>query len=246
MHFEVFEHIAFARVFIYIFLSTFVLGNLAYWLRTRHGWRDGYGRKLNHFGQVAISLPTLAVLEGKALTYSSICASLLLLVVYSVSAVSRRKYVRGIVASFVRERDGEHGLFFVFLPFISTNIALYSALAVFPVELVRIAWATVGIADGLAEPVGLRWGTRHGYSTYDPVFRQYNTKSLQGSCAVGLAATAICYTGLTLMGQQSVLFIALASGLYGAIITCIEAYSPRGMDNSTILFGGALMLQLAS
>jgi dolichol kinase len=229
------------RLLSYLFLSTFVLGNLATYLRRKRSWPDGYTRKLNHFGHMLISTPLLAFLPMEQLLPSVLIASVAVVVIYGVSACSRRPWLHGIVAGSLRDRDAPHSRFFFFMPLVAGNVGLVVAAASFPIELVRIAFFTVAFADGFAEPVGLRFGRTNGFRVPDPLWRRHNTKSVAGSSAVFLWSLVIAVVVLSLghgLGP-AVLAISLA---YAVSVTSIEALSPRGMDNMLLFLLGPALL----
>jgi len=148
------EQVNWQRVAVYLILSTFVLGNVATYLRTHHGWRDGYTRKLNHFGHLAIALPILGVLPPGPLVSSLTVAAVLVIVIYAVAAVSTHPLIHGVVAGGLRDSDAPRSRFFFFMPLIAGNIALVVAAYIFPFESVALAVLTAAVADGLAEPPG--------------------------------------------------------------------------------------------
>jgi dolichol kinase len=218
------------RLLAYLLLSTVVLGNLATWLRRRHGWRDGYTRKVNHFGHMVISTPLLAFLPPEQLLPAVAIGAVAVVIVYAIAATSSHPLVHGIVAGSLRERDQPRSRFFFFMPLVAGNLGLVLAAFVYPIELVRVAFFTVAFADGFAEPVGLRFGGNNRFSVGDPIWRCRNQKSIAGCCTVFLWSLAIAATLLGLAHGASGATMAIAFA-YAAIVTLIEALSPRGMDN---------------
>lgn len=221
-------------------IGTLVVGNLAWWLRKR-GMRDGYTRKLNHFGLSMLSVAFLFGLPDDQFVPTSIFTSLCVVAVYGWSAVSSLPIVSSIMASNVRTRDHASGRFFVFLPLITGQIATYSALALVNPLYAKVAFCSMGLGDGLAEPVGLRYG-RHQYSVYDPFWKVRNTKSVEGSSAVFIVSLLCCFAALHIGGIVPTLVALLVAFGYSACVTCIEACSPRGMDNMLIIGLGAAFL----
>ena len=222
------------RLGAYLFLSTFVLGNIATWLRTRRGWHDGYTRKLNHFGHMAISTPLLAFLPPAQLLPAVVVGAIAVVLIYGVAAISKRPWVHGIVAGSLRDRDAPRSRFFFFLPLITGNIALLVAVLAFPLDAVRVAFFTVAFADGFAEPIGIRFGQSTIYRVPDLLWSGSNTKSIAGSSAVFVWALLIAATMLWLTGAD-IATIAIVAVAYAAIVATIEALSPRGLDNMLLL-----------
>lgn len=231
------------RLLSYLFLSTFVLGNLSTYLKKRLGWADGYSRKVNHFGHMVISTPLLAFLPQQQLLPAVCLGSLLVILIYAIAARSHVPLIHGIVAGSLRDRDRPRSEFFFFFPLISGNVALVAAAIIYPIDLVRLAFFTVAFADGFAEPVGLRYGRGNVFKVRDPIWNGYNTKSIAGSCAVLFWSFAIA---LVLLGvSQGFGLMAIAMGfLYACVTTMIEALSPRGLDNMLLLAFGPLVMLL--
>jgi dolichol kinase len=225
-----FDEVPWWRVATYLVLSTLVLGNVATALRRRWQWADGYSRKLNHVGIMLITLPLLAFLPDRQLLPAIFTGSLGLIAIYAVSAASSRPLLFGIVSGSLRQRDAPYSRFFFFLPLVSFNLALSASTLLFPMDMVRAAFYTVALADGLAEPVGLRFGPGNTFRIRDPLWKRYNTKSVAGSSTVLLVAFAI---GLTMLaGNHGLSPATVAAALaYGLVTAIVEALSPRGLDN---------------
>lgn len=229
-----FEHMPWLRLGLYLFLSTFVLGNLATYLRNRNGWPDGYSRKLNHFGHMVISTPLLAFLPPQQLIPAVILGAISVVIIYAVAAVSSKPLVHGIISGSLRRRDAPRSRFFFFFPLASGNIALVVAAICFPLEMVRVAFFTAAFADGFAEPVGLRFGRSNQYRVKDWAWGGYTTKSVAGSSAVFGWSWVIAFVAVTWSRPLDASSL-LSSTLYACGVTAIEGLSPRGMDNMALL-----------
>lgn len=237
---ELFNRVDLFRSFSVIVLGTFVVGNFAWWLRKR-GMRDGFTRKINHFGLSILSVMFLFGLPEHQFVPTSIFTSFCVVAVYALSAVSGRRLIASIIGSNMRDRDGARGKFFVFLPLVSGQIATYAALALVNPLYAKIAFCSMGLGDGLAEPVGLKYG-KNKYRVFDPFWNVWNTKSLQGSGAVFVVSIICCVFALVL-GATVPFGEALMLGVvYATIITVAEAVAPRGMDNMLIIAIGAAFL----
>ena len=228
------HNVPWARVGLYLFLSTLVLGNLTTALRRWRQFEDGYSRKLNHVGIMTISFPLFAFLPEQQLVPTAIVASTLLTLIYAVAAVSKHPLIFGIISGSLRKRDAPRTRFFFFFPLITFNLSLLIATLWSPMPAVMVAFLTVALADGLAEPVGLWLGKNNGYVIRDPVWNTLNKKSLAGSSAVCAAAFGVS-VALVSQTRGFSLGIALSSALYAALVTFIEALSPRGMDNMLLM-----------
>ena len=112
------------------------------------------------------------------------------------------------------------------------------------VALVFLPLIVSNIGDGLAEPVGIRYG-KHKYQTralwYNGRFCSGSfTRSLEGSSAVYIVTviTVVCYyiTGFFTTPQFIFAVIVMPVGF-----TFMEAYSPHTWDNPLLVGIGFLM-----
>ncbi|AZZ55481.1 hypothetical protein [Rathayibacter iranicus] len=237
-----FRHIAWGPLVVYLLLSTLVMGNIATYFRRHKGWKDGYSRKFNHMGHAVCAAPTIGFLPEPSLTPTIVAATIGVAVIYGWSAVSRWPAVERIVAGSLRDRDVPYSRFFFFFPLILGNLGIVAAFVFFPADAARAGILAVAIGDGLAEPVGLRFGRNTTYRVPDLVFRRSNTKSLHGNAAVMLSAVAIAAVTFIAASTGPVWVIIAGSLAFGIAVAAIEALSPRGFDNLTISLGGALIM----
>lgn len=240
------QDIPWQRIAVYLVLSTLVLGNISTLLRKKFELKDGYSRKINHVGIMLITLPTLAFLPDTQLIPAVFIGSIMLIVIYGMSAMSTSRWTFGIVSGSLRERDAPRARFFFFFPLITFNLTLVVLAFLFPLDVVRIAFFTVAIADGFAEPMGLRFGKNNTYQIRDRIWNTLNTKSIAGSSTVMLLAslTFLIFAALWTPLSLTLITVSLA---YGQLVSVVEAFSPRGMDNMLILIiATPLAMQLLS
>ncbi|UUA73383.1 hypothetical protein [Cellvibrio sp. QJXJ] len=223
------------RLFTYVFLSTVVLGNITTFIRARFQLRDGYSRKMNHVGIMILAAPTLAFLPEHQLLPSMFIASCLVNGIYIISAMSTKPLIYGIVSGSYRYRDEPRKEFFFFFPVLSFSCALLLTALNYPIEVVRVAFFTVAIADGFAEPIGLKLGKNNTYKVRDFFWNDKNTKSVAGTFSVFLFSFLVAFSLLSFsVGASPTL--ALAAFIYGLLIAVVENFSPRAMDNMIIMF----------
>jgi len=112
--------------------------------------------------------------------------------------------------------------------------------------LIYITVLVAGIGDGLAEPVGVRFG-RHKYATRALFSDRKYTRSYEGSACVFLSGVFAC---LILKGEMSGVELALALGVIPIAMTLAEAFSPHTWDSPFLyLVGGTttiLVIEIAS
>lgn len=226
----------------YLLLSTVIMGNVATYLRTRKGWRDGYTRKFNHFGHAVCAAPTIGFLPEPHLVPTVVVATVGVAVMYGWSALTCLPVIRGIVKGSLRDRDKPHGRFFFFLPLLTGNLAMVLCFVLFPAEAARAAILAVAVGDGLAEPFGLRFGKKTTYKVKDLVFRRWNTKSIHGNAVVFLAAAGVSTWTLWFAFASAPLLVIFAVLVFAAAVSLVEALSPRGLDNMNIFIVGSLLM----
>lgn len=232
------ENVALGPLVIYLLLSTVLTGNVATYLREQREWRDGYTRKLNHMGHGLWAALTIAFLPSSQLFPTITLATIFAAIIYVISAcVSRPWYLRGIVRGSFRDRDVPREKFFFFLPLLLGNVGIVAAFALFPPEAVRAAILVVAIGDGLAEPIGLRFGASTTYSVRDLIFQKTNTKSLVGNAVIALSAFVVVV--IMLYGQLPVWQIVLVGLGFALLMSVLEAVSPRGTDNFLLTITGS-------
>lgn len=200
----------------------------------RRGWRVGDTRKVFH----VIIFTAAGVLRGRvdagAVTvYGCVVATGVL---YAVSRGSASRLYQALA----RPTDHPYEKLHILSPLAATAIGGVLAQAIAG-PLASVAYLVAGWGDAVGEPIGIRWGW-HRYRV--PGWRALKvTRSWEGSAAVLISSTVAAGIGLTLAGEggPSALVLAAAIGL-GA--TVIEAMSPHGWDNLTLLVGTALLTRV--
>lgn len=204
-----------------------------------------YTRKINHF---AISF--LPELLYKAIYYEmnnyTVAAGALISLGYFVFFApplrSRVKFFETAFYAIDRPEDRPHTLFWFVTQFaagIVVIIPFYLYFAHFyNYKLAYIPLLINGLGDGLAEPVGIRFG-RHFYNTRPLFGTKMYVRSWEGSACVFLAAVVIllCFRELFSPAQLMVSLIILP-----VAATLAEAFSPHTWDAPFILLVCSLVL----
>ncbi len=209
---------------IYAFVApSIVLGTAGY--LNKKGMQDGYTRKIFHFvGFISI----VAFLK-----YAPFPIAIIFIVIgtiyVGIACFSGKKFLwyEGIK----RKSDSPNELLYVVLPMFSVIFGLGFGLILFERSLVQMGMLCVAIGDAIAEPLGVRFG-KHKYKVYSLTGRP-SERSLEGSLAVLFSCAAIIF--ITTNNP----ILSLITGL---ILAFIEAISPRGTDNFTVLFVAAMAL----
>jgi phytol kinase len=204
----------------------FLWGLGALWcaaLLKRQGVRTGITRKVFHF----------VVFASAGLLQWGFGTPLLCLFGGMVSLVVLYAVLRGnghpLYEALAREGDAPHRTWYIVVPYVATAVGGLCATFWFH-KLALAGFLVTGIADAIAEPVGVRWG-KHRYRVLLPG-RVASWRSLEGSTAVflgSLVALAVTAAGLArtpLGGAQLLAIVAIALAC-----TALEAVSPHGWDN---------------
>jgi phytol kinase len=206
------------------------------------GWcRAGDARKLNHVTALAGGAVIFGWLPepiGRASCYAGIAVAFGLLLM--MCAFHERRIFRTMFAGYARESDAPHEAFHVWFSWLVSIVGLVAIDQLFgDLTITRTAGLVLGLADGVAEPVGVRWG-RHRYRLPSVTGGPPSYRSCEGSAAVFLTTVLVVVTTLPLVSVGPVLVMAL-------VVTLAEAASPHGLDNLTIplAVGGVLFLSEA-
>jgi dolichol kinase len=212
--------------------------------------RVNYTRKINHFALffVPIYLATLFPYEQSMLTVAA-TGTLLMgsLGVYVTPVRQRVPVVATMFASFDRPEDRPYTMFWLQTQ-IAAGYAVIIPLAVLfaklgTPELMLIPILINGVGDGLAEPVGVRFG-RHRYKVRPLNGNGEYTRSLEGSACVLI--TGIITILLFRQAFTPVQFMAALATIPLAM-TLAEAFSPHTWDTPFLfLTGGALLLGIVT
>ena len=112
--------------------------------------------------------------------------------------------------------------------------------------LIFITVIVAGLGDGLAEPVGVRFG-RHKYATRALFSDRKYTRSYEGSACVFVSGIFAC---LILKGEMSSFELILALTIIPIAMTLAEAFSPHTWDSPFLyLVGGTttiMVIEIAS
>ncbi len=109
------------------------------------------------------------------------------------------------------------------------------------IQLCRTAALLVGISDGLAEPVGIRWG-RHQYHVQWTSRMKPSTRSIEGSLCVAVSSFVIVLLSYASSGTLTWPLLIGGALLVAFVLTFVEAVSPHGWDNFTVPIAAALLL----
>ena len=214
-------------------------------LAVKKGVKVNYTRKINHF--VLFFIPIyldrfFAHPETFGLFIISSLFSISTLLIYIEPVRKRVFFINRMFASFDRPEDRPHTLLWL-----STQIA-GGFLVIVPMimlyahhglqHLIMIPILINGIGDGLAEPVGVRFG-RHKYRVYALFSKRLYHRTLEGSACVfltSLVVIAFYHDAFTL--QQWILALIAVP----VCMTLAEALSPHTWDTPFLFLTGYLVV----
>lgn len=222
-----------------ILAGTAFLGGL---LVRYYGVRVNYTRKVNHFALFCIpqALDDLfGVTRGIVPGIVNGFATVAMFTVFWEPVRSRLAWAQTMFLSYDRPEDRPYTLPWLVTQFIAALLVIIPMLIYFrhfgfaPLALMVILIATVG--DGLAEPVGVRFGKRK-YNVRGMFTDRVYTRSYVGSMCVFLVSVAgvvLFYDSFT-----PTQFVA-ALALIPLAMTLAEATSPHTWDTPFLMFSGA-------
>jgi dolichol kinase len=212
----------------------------------KKGVRVNYTRKINHFALFflpAILDRIIPFEETPAAVLVFSLIGMLSLVIFIRPLRHNAPVIRRMFRSFDRPEDRPHtmawlvtqffGTFIVFIPF-----AIYFSNRDL-MDLIYIPILINGIGDGLAEPVGIRFG-RHHYETSALFTDRRYTRTLEGSACVFITSILVVIAYYAYFSQPQ--FIA-ALLLVPILMTLAEALSPHTWDSPfLVLVGGGVLV----
>ena len=211
--------------------------------------RVNYTRKINHFA--LFFLPVFIDKQFSTETFTDIVYLAISAAVTVVSLLTFYEPIRKLIPpyqlmfeGFDRPEDRPHTLAWIWTQIVAgfavmlPMVWLFGQWGLESLVLIPILINVVG--DGLAEPVGIRFG-KHEYKTRALFTEKEYVRTLEGSACVlitGLIVVAMHYEYFTM--TQFVLSMLLVP----LLMTLTEAYSPHTWDTPFLMFTGYVSLLL--
>ncbi len=230
-------------------LKMALLGAVAYagGLLVRHrGVKVNYTRKINFFALYLVPMLVDHLLPTVKSTGTAAVRAVffMLIMVFFIKPVRERLALAGTMfLSYDRPEDRPHTMFWLTTQLLAGYAILIPMQIVFRkmgfAELIFIPILVHGIGDGLAEPVGVRFG-KHKYSCRAFLSKRRYTRSLEGSACVfgaGLLAVLLFHTSFSTPQFIGALLVVPIG------ITLAEAFSPHTWDTPYMFLVGGGCLQ---
>ena len=171
---------------------------------------------------------------------------LYLLLILSEHVRKRLKLIDYMFKAVDRPEDRPYTLIWFSSQIITTLIIIIPFSVYFSkinkVGLVFIPILINGLADGLAEPVGIRFG-KHKYKTKGCLSNKEYERSYEGSLCVFIVSNIIVLSYYKYMEQGSYIFNVLT---IPSIITFTEAYAPHTWDSPCIFLVVCSLLSIST
>jgi dolichol kinase len=222
-----------------LFLSAYLLG----WAVLKKGIRVNYTRKVIHFIIFFLPIFLLSAIPFKP-SVATLLGSGILFVLWNILLSepfrSRSSFLTTAFASIDRPEDRPFTILWI------TTQSVFTFAVMIPViiwlqgyekeVLIYITVLVAGIGDGLAEPIGVKFG-RHKYNVRALFTDRRYTRSLEGSACVLLSG----FLAVFLM-QQHLNFREFISVLIlvPPVMTLAEAFSPHTWDGPFLYLAGGL------
>lgn len=242
--------------FMKLFL-TFIIWFLAGLLVLKKGVKVNYTRKINHFSLMFIPFFMDMILKrasesgaSKDLVNDIIFSSLGLLLglvylfIFVTPIRERSSILKTAFASIDRPEDRPNTLLWITTQtaanFVVTIPFFAYLLIINKMELIFIVILINGFGDGLAEPVGIRFG-KHHYETYALFTNKKYKRTIEGSMCVFIVSIITIMLFQASFTQTQFLIALVAIPI---IMTLAEALAPHSLDNPFLSLVGQVSLIL--
>ena len=220
-----------------LFSIQYVSGSLVYY----KGIKVNYTRKINHFALFFVPMFLDKFIPVKPSLELLIIGSILAvtgLIIYIKPVRNKSNFIQRMFLSFDRPEDRPNTLlwlstqtafgFLVLIPFIILFYTSgYEYLIIIPI-LVN------GIGDGLAEPVGVRFG-KHKYQTYALFSKIKYERTLEGSACVFITSVVVILFFQSGFTSSEFIYVII---IFPIVMTLSEAFAPHTWDTPFLFFFG--------
>jgi dolichol kinase len=224
-----------------LFLVQYATGLLV----VHKGIKVNYTRKINHFALFIIPTYLDRVFAYQQTFGLFVLGAVLVILspaLYVQPLRDRYATINTMFRSFDRPEDQPYTLMWLSTQIFAGFLVIVPMVALFArrdlLDLILVPILINGIGDGLAEPVGVRFG-RHQYGVHALFTRKSYVRTLEGSACVfitSIVVIAVHYPFFTPMQY----LVALA--FLPTVMTLTEAFSPHTWDTPFLFLVGYLAL----
>lgn len=228
-----------------LYICSFIVG----WFVENRNLRVNYARKILSIGFFLITAFVLTFIEVERTAFTYI-VNAFMPVIWAVSFLyvfrSRVKFLRTCFAAIDRPEDRPFTLIWLISAMIIGYIILFFMIEwlriynIAHLMLIPVFVSTFG--DGLAEPIGIRYG-RHAYKVRALFTKKLYQRTYEGSACVFISAVAAVLGSYEYVSLPQFLFLMF---VMPPVMTLTEAKSPHTWDNPFIFLAGGLIIFLSS
>jgi len=207
-----------------------------------------YSRKVSHFGHLLTSVLINGIFLNYSIDYFIISGfmSSLQTLLFVEPIRKRVSLLDFLFIGIDRPEDRPHTVRLIFTQVVAMNVVLIGMAYIYqgsglPLDLLAIPLLITAIGDGLAEPVGIRFG-RNRYQVTALFTDQRYTRSIEGSLMVTLTTIFTFYFMKYLFTSGQFMFLIVTMPI---LMTLTEAYSPHTWDNPFLYLVGSTCIWLA-
>ena len=206
-----------------------------------------YTRKINHFALFFLPMYLDTIIPyGKSIEFITMGGflSVLTLIIYISPVRSKVPFIARMFLSFDRPEDRPYTLKWLSTQIAAGYIIIIPMIFLFYKEglsnLIFIPILINGIGDGLAEPVGIRFG-RLKYKTYALFSKRKYVRTIEGSACVFITSVIVIFLFKSCFSPAeficALIFIPIA-------MTLAEAFAPHTWDTPFLFFVGYMSLYI--
>jgi phytol kinase len=211
-------------------------------LLVRHyGIRVNYTRKIVHFSLFFIPALLRSVFPYQDSLEHFIIGCVIAIVSLIIYIRPIRENVSVVGTMFLsidRPEDRPHTLWWLFTQVLAGYMIFIPSVIFFAQNglagLIWIPLLIIYFGDGLAEPVGVRFG-KHRYETYAFFSKKKYVRTLEGSACVFFATLIVIAVFHSSFSQKEFITALI---VVPALMTLVEAFSPHTWDTPTLLLAG--------
>ncbi|MEN8210428.1 MAG: hypothetical protein ABFR31_01810 [Thermodesulfobacteriota bacterium] len=231
-------------------VKSLLLWTIAYGTGSLVFYKDvkvNYTRKINHFALFFLPMYLDTIIPyGKSIGFFTISGflSVLTLIIYINPVRSRIPFIARMFLSFDRPEDRPYTL-----KWLSTQIAV-GYIIIIPMiilfykaglsKLIFIPVIINGLGDGLAEPVGIRFG-RLKYKAYALFSKRKYVRTIEGSACVFITSIIVIFFFKTYFSPAEFICALIVIPI---VMTLAEAFAPHTWDTPFLFFIGYISLYI--
>lgn len=231
-----------------IAIKVIIFVSLAFWLGRAvllHGFHVGYSRKILHFSMLFVPVAidsSRGISAGSSLSlmniFTNAVLTLGLLSLFMANLRARFTFLEQAFHSIDRPEDRPYTLFWLVSQAAIAYLIMLMAVVLIPPPLLEpsllIPLSVIAFGDGLAEPIGVRFG-KHKYRTTALFSKNTYVRSIEGSLCVFIATIlAVLWYRSHFNDNQFVILLLMLP----LLMTLTEAKSPHTWDTPFLLVVG--------